>query len=190
MAELGDWLRARSRLHPVAFAAEAHYRLVTIHPFIDGNGRTARLLMNLLLLQRGYPPAIIRPRDRVRYLGCLEAAQLGGPKTAYESLIARAGERSLDIYLDAAGSHRQAGRTAASGSVGRLMKIGQLAKSVGETVPTIRHWASLGLLDVAQTTTSGYLLFAADAIDRCRRIQSLKGRRLTLAAIGTEIRGA
>ena len=189
MAELGDWLRARSRLHPVAFAAEAHYRLVTIHPFIDGNGRTARLLMNLLLLQRGYPPAIIRPRDRVRYLGCLEAAQLGGPKTAYESLIARAVERSLDIYLDAAGSHRQAGRTAASGSVGRLMKIGQLAKSVGETVPTIRHWTSLGLLDVAQTTTSGYLLFAADAIDRCRRIQSLKGRRLTLAEIGTEIRG-
>jgi hypothetical protein len=189
MTEFCSWLRTRSDLHPVAFAAEAHYRLVSIHPFIDGNGRTARLLMNLLLLQRGYPPAIIRPRDRVAYLGGLETAQLGGSKTAYETLVTRAVERSLDIYLDAAGSRSQAGRTGLAGSAGGLMKIGQLAKSVGATVPTIRHWIALGLLDVAQTTPSGYQLFAGDAVARCRRIQVLKGRRLTLAEIRTELHG-
>ena len=187
MADFAGWLRSRSDLHPVAFAGEAHYRLVTIHPFVDGNGRTARLLMNLLLMIRGYPPAIIRPRDRVAYLGALETAQLGGSKTPYESLIARAVGRSLDIYLDAAGGGG-AGRTApAPGD--KLLKIGQLAKAVGETVPTIRHWTKLGLLEVAQTTPAGYQLFAADAIDRCRRIQSLKGHRHTLAEIRTELSG-
>jgi DNA-binding transcriptional MerR regulator len=82
-----------------------------------------------------------------------------------------------------------AGRTApAPGD--RLLKIGQLAKAVGETVPTIRHWTKLGLLEVAQTTPAGYQLFAVDAIDCCRRIQSLKGRRHTLAEIRTELGGS
>ena len=187
MTQFCGWLRSRADFHPVAFAAEAHYRLVTIHPFIDGNGRTARLLMNLLLLMRGYPPAIIRPRDRVAYLGALETAQLGGSKTAYENLVASAVSRSLDIYLDAAEGSGTVRRAAPAAAGGRLLKIGQLAKAVGETVPTIRHWTKLGLLDVAQATPSGYQLFAADAIDRCRRIQSLKGRRHTLAEIRTEL---
>lgn len=51
-----QWLQSTTDLHPVELAAEAHYRLVTIHPFIDGNGRTARLLMNLILIAHGYPP--------------------------------------------------------------------------------------------------------------------------------------
>lgn len=70
-------LKARTPLHPVAFAGEAHYRLVSIRPFADGNGRTARLLMNLVLMMRGYPPAIIRPNDRLAYIGALEQAQWG-----------------------------------------------------------------------------------------------------------------
>ena len=65
MSEFFGELSAMKGSHPVELAAEAHYRLVTIHPFIDGNGRTARLLMNLILLQHGYPPALIRKRDRV-----------------------------------------------------------------------------------------------------------------------------
>ena len=65
MSEFFRDLLAMAESHPVEIAAEAHYRLVTIHPFIDGNGRTARLLMNLILLQNGYPPALIRTRDRV-----------------------------------------------------------------------------------------------------------------------------
>ena len=187
MRDFSDWLQSGSALHPVHLAAEAHYRLVSIHPFIDGNGRTARLLMNCLLMIHGYPPAIIRPRDRAAYLGALETAQLGGPRTAYDSLIIRAVDRSLDIYLDAAGDGAGRGRQAAASPAGILLKIGQLAKAVGESVPTIRHWTKLGLLHPAQSTPAGYQLFSTEAVDRCRRIQVLKGRRLTLAEIGVTI---
>ena len=74
MDDFEAWLTGRNDLHSVAFAGEAHYRLVSIHPFVDGNGRTARLLMNLLLIMAGYPPAIIRKRDRLAYIGALEQA--------------------------------------------------------------------------------------------------------------------
>jgi Fic family protein len=183
MGEFSDWLASQPQLHPVSLAAEAHYKLVSIHPFTDGNGRTARLLMNCLLMMHGYPPAIIRPRDRAAYLGALEAAQLGGSRAAYDSLILRAVDRSLDIYLDAAGSGMRRGTNDATAPGEPLLKIGQLAKSVGATVPTIRHWLKIGLIAPAQVTPAGYQLFSQAAIDRCRRIQALKGRRLTLAEI-------
>lgn len=60
-------------------AFEAHYGLVTVHPFADGNGRTARLLMNLLLLRDGFPPVPIRPEVRAEYLKVLEDRQLAEP---------------------------------------------------------------------------------------------------------------
>jgi Fic family protein len=60
-------------------AFEAHYALVTIHPFADGNGRTARLLMNLMLLRDGFPPVPIRPEMRAQYLKVLEDRQLAEP---------------------------------------------------------------------------------------------------------------
>ena len=53
--------------HPVLQATKAHYQLVAIHPFVDGNGRTARLLMNLLLIRAGYPPALLPIAERARY---------------------------------------------------------------------------------------------------------------------------
>ncbi len=62
-----------------AAAFEAHYSLVTNHPFADGNGRTARLLMNLLLLRDGYPPVAIGPEQRTAYLAALERRQLAEP---------------------------------------------------------------------------------------------------------------
>ncbi|HOG91867.1 MAG TPA: Fic family protein [Syntrophales bacterium] len=68
---------AREEHHPVEFAAILHWELVTIHPFIDGNGRTARLLMNLALFQAGYPPAIIPPILRRDYLDTLNKTHKG-----------------------------------------------------------------------------------------------------------------
>ncbi|AFC71093.1 Fic family protein [Rickettsia australis str. Cutlack] len=68
-------------------AGEAHYRLVTIYPFSDGNGRTARLLMHLILIMEGYPPAIIRPQERLPYITSLETAQFGGSKEKYENYL-------------------------------------------------------------------------------------------------------
>ena len=63
--------------HPVLQAATAHYHFVAIHPFIDGNGRTARLLMNLLLIRAGYPPALLPITSRVQYYEALETANQG-----------------------------------------------------------------------------------------------------------------
>ena len=68
---------ARGHYHPVEFAAIIHKDLVTIHPFIDGNGRAARLLMNLALLQAGYPVAIIPPILRRDYLDTLNKTHKG-----------------------------------------------------------------------------------------------------------------
>ena len=184
MEDFMRWLTARNSLHPVAFAGEAHYRLVTIHPFVDGNGRTARLLMNLLLLMRGYPPAIIRTRDRLPYVGALERAQLGGSRSDFDGLIAKAAYRSLDIYLKAARGESAEADT----DTGLLLKIGTLAKLAGVTVPTIRFWTSEGLLEVAELTATGYHLYAPDMAGRCEHIRKLKEQRLTLAEIKIRLR--
>ena len=102
MNEFFAWLGDdKDEDHPVKKAAEAHYRLVSIHPFVDGNGRTARLLMNLMLLKAGNPTAIVRKTDRLTYLASLEKAQTGGSKEDSLKLIYKAVSRSLDIYLKA-----------------------------------------------------------------------------------------
>jgi Fic family protein len=70
-------LANRPGVHPVVQAAELHYNLVAIHPFTDGNGRTARLLMNYHLLRRGYPHTVIEVGRRADYLAALEEANEG-----------------------------------------------------------------------------------------------------------------
>ena len=67
----------RADVHPVLRAAELHYNLVAIHPFLDGNGRTARLMTNHLLLRHGYPYAVIEVGQRGRYLAALDEANRG-----------------------------------------------------------------------------------------------------------------
>lgn len=104
MADFGAWLRADEAavLHPVRLAALAHFRLVHIHPFIDGNGRTARLLMNLLLMREGYPPAIIRVGERGAYYSALDAAHEGNTDQ-FVAMVADVEERALNQWLEAAG---------------------------------------------------------------------------------------
>ena len=90
----------RKQLHPVDFAAWLHFRLVDIHPFIDGNGRTARLAMNVALLQAGYPLVLIPPILRREYIDTLERChgRRGDPEPFFD-FIARATLESLRDYL-------------------------------------------------------------------------------------------
>ncbi len=99
MKKLITWLQRNiKKLHPVELAALAHHRLVYIHPFFDGNGRTARLFMNLILMQRGYPLVIILKNDRKKYYEVLSQADKGDFSKLVR-FIAQSVERSLDIYL-------------------------------------------------------------------------------------------
>jgi Fic family protein len=100
MVDFMSWLHSVQD-HPVIVAALAHYKLVTIHPFIDGNGRTARLLMNLLLLQHGYPLAIIKKEQRSEYIAAIEYARETDDFDKFYEVIISAVEYSLDIYLEA-----------------------------------------------------------------------------------------
>lgn len=99
MRELMIWLNSqKNKSNIVELAALLHHKMVYIHPFFDGNGRTSRLVMNLLLMQAGYPLVIILKNDRKKYYDVLSKADDG----KYESLvkfIAQAVERSLDLYL-------------------------------------------------------------------------------------------
>lgn len=178
MSDFIVWLHT-SKQNPIELTALAHYKLVTIHPFVDGNGRTARLLMNLILMIQGYPPAIIRPEDRLEYIKTLENAQMGGSLDKYIALIARAVERSLDIYLKAV-----KGQDAAqSENTTELMKIGHLAAKTNTPVSTIRFWVQEGLLEIASSTASGYWLFQIDAIAKVEKIKELQQNRFTIREI-------
>lgn len=99
MKDYGDWLGKSEPLPMTSF--EAHFRLVAIHPFSDGNGRTARLLMNLLLLRGGYPPVAVRPEDRKTYLDTLEHASMQGDLRPFQILMHQRLDATLIEYLDA-----------------------------------------------------------------------------------------
>ena len=95
----------RERLHPVLLAAEMHERLVTIHPFIDGNGRTSRLVMNFILLQNGYTIANLKGNleNRLAYYAALEKVQLNHDSSDFYALIIDHALASLKEHLLLAG---------------------------------------------------------------------------------------
>ncbi len=185
MDEFFVWIKKEDKMHAVELAAEAHYRFVTIHPFIDGNGRTARLLMNMILMMKGFPPAIIRKNDRLAYIKSLEKPQLvngeGDSKNDYFKLISAAVNRSLNIYLKAIDGEVEKPENE------KLLKIGELAKATNKSVPTIRHWTKEGLLQVAEVTESGYQMYSEEVIDRVRKIEEMKQKRMTLDEINEQL---
>ena len=100
--DLFAWYQTEGiRLHPIRRAAQFHHRFVFIHPFAGGNGRTARLLMNLILMTEGYPPAIIKadPQRRIAYLDALETASIQHNLGPFELVVAEAVDESLEQYL-------------------------------------------------------------------------------------------
>jgi Fic family protein len=103
MLAFSKWMVERQEkqdLHPVRFAAQAHFKFVDIHPFIDGNGRTARLLMNLILMKYGHPIAIIEceTEKRKAYYAAIRAAHKGD-LLPFELMIAEYVDVTADKYL-------------------------------------------------------------------------------------------
>lgn len=103
-ALIDDWLRAvddgpADGEHLMEHLARTHVRFEGIHPFRDGNGRTGRLAMNLLLVRRGHPPAIIYNRDRPKYIAALTQADRRGNIGPLAALIARSVKDGIDRFL-------------------------------------------------------------------------------------------
>jgi len=99
MHELVDWIKdSKNKSHIIELSALLHHKLVHIHPFFDGNGRTSRMIMNLCLMQKGFPLVIIFKNDRRKYYNVLSQADKNkyGPLVLF---IARSVEHSLDLYL-------------------------------------------------------------------------------------------
>lgn len=180
MKDFMRWLHSIQGEHPVKIAADAHYKLVSIHPWIDGNGRTARLLMDLTLIQAGYPPAIIRKEERKRYLSSIEEAQLGGSIQKFYDLMSEAEDRTLDIYLSAA-----KGKTAPLVlKEEKLLKIGQLAKATGISASAIRYYVEQGLITPEAHSVGGFMLFNQNAIKRIKEVKKLqREERLSIKEI-------
>jgi len=99
MLGLEAWIKSeRDSYHPVDFAALLHLKFVSIHPFIDGNGRVSRLLMNLALIQSGYLLAIVPPICRMEYLNAIRTYQLrGNPNPFREHITERVLESEREV---------------------------------------------------------------------------------------------
>ncbi|CAL8479385.1 protein of unknown function (plasmid) [Caballeronia sp. S22] len=96
LAALLVWHARAGIMHPIERAAELHRRLVGIHPFVDGNGRTGRLLLNIELMKSSYPPAVIRNEERAAYCDTLDDACVSNNHAGIARLIAESVLRSFD----------------------------------------------------------------------------------------------
>ncbi|MBU3978183.1 Fic family protein [Patescibacteria group bacterium] len=177
MKRFTTWLSEQQGEHPVILAADTHFKLASIHPFRDGNGRTARLLMNLILLIHGYPMAIIRNEQRIEYLELFDKVRKTDDMQPFYEFVIQAVGRSLDVYLNAAKEKQITS-----------LRIGELANKTGISEHTIRFWTNEGLIK-AERTTGNYRLYDSSTITVIREIQRLKKElRLTLPEIKERLR--
>ena len=101
MREWVVWIDGEGKdYEPVIRAAIAHHGFEAVHPFLDGNGRVGRLLLNLMLMREGYPPALLLRDWRVRYIQALDTANTGN-YSPLANIIGQAVEAGLDLYLEA-----------------------------------------------------------------------------------------
>lgn len=102
MNALITWYETEAQqLHPITRGAMLHVIFVGIHPFIDGNGRTSRLLLNLELMKNGYPPIVIKVENRLAYYNALDKSHVMKDYQDFIMLVASEVEASLDLYLSA-----------------------------------------------------------------------------------------
>ena len=102
MESLMNWYNGEAQsFHAIVRGAMLHVIFVGIHPFIDGNGRTSRLLLNLELMKASYPPIIIKVENRLAYYNALDRAHTTGVYDDFIALVATEVESSLDLYISA-----------------------------------------------------------------------------------------
>lgn len=150
---------------PVQKAIMGHFKFVSIHPFVDGNGRVGRLLMNLILLQNGLWPIIIRPRDRKTYINGIEKGQLTQDTSAYQAFMYKALERSLDSYIDMFQPKTEATH---------LLKVSEFAKAAGVPVSTVRYWLRAKKLVPIAKTAGDYMLFSREQVEEIQKKNAVK----------------
>ncbi|MFM7813168.1 MAG: Fic family protein, partial [Flavobacteriales bacterium] len=124
MEELIAWTNSNDKRSVLVRAMIFHHRMVWIHPFFDGNGRTVRLIFNLILMSAGYPPAIILQQDRKKYYDALNKSNQGN----YEKLmllVLQSLERTLDIYLSHIQNKNDSYRSVASVAKEKDIPYGQ-----------------------------------------------------------------
>jgi Fic family protein len=128
---------SRPKAGTVETAATLHHGFVMIHPFVDGNGRVARLLANLYLVRQGYPPVVLRTEDRARYYECLRRADREDLKP-FANFVARAVDESLTYHL------------AAFGGKDELLPLNVLAKETPYSQEYLSLRARQGKLDAVK----------------------------------------
>jgi Fic family protein len=122
---------------PLENSIRLHHGIAWIHPFSDGNGRTARLAANLVLMRAGYPPVVLRKGDRKRYYSCLAKAD-SGDIAPLANFIARALDESLSLYL------------ASFGGEDALIPLSELAKGSPYSAEYLSLRARQGLLSAVK----------------------------------------
>ncbi len=176
MRDLVGWLELQQEEHPAKIAADLHFKFVAIHPFVDGNGRTGRLLMNLVLMQSGYPLAIIKTEERDAYIDAINEGTVTGDLTDFYKVVYGAIERSLDAYLAAVHGKsilpfyidKDAERNK------KLLKIGDLATLADVPIPTVRYYIKQRLIRPTTRSQGGFMLFVPDVAERIKEIKKLQ----------------
>lgn len=161
---------ARSKKHPVETAAFLHHRFVEIHPFIDGNGRVARLLTNLYLIAHGYSPMVLKASDRGKYYSFLRAADAGN-LAPFANFIAKAVDESLTTYLSI------------FGGIDELLPLKDLAKKTPYSQEYLSLRARQGVLDAVKIGKIWYSSKRAIGqyiSEHCKQVDTKMRRRYKL----------
>jgi Fic family protein len=158
MDDFVQWLNGQN-LYDARTAIVAHLKFVSIHPFVDGNGRSARLLMNFLLMSAGFSPIIISPRDRKKYLSEIEKAQLTQNEESYVKYMTNLLNRSMDRVISLLDTSVNIEPNE------KLLTISQFARLAGVSIATVRYRIKMNKLKPAMYTDSGYMLFKEEQKD-------------------------